>query len=77
MIVSSSETAGLARRQGMKKTLAEMSYEEQVAAYLEGWGHLRAAGVTARHAAYVAQAKDWGMAAIRCAKNVSSKETGR
>ena len=73
---SMSWTACLVSRQGMKKPMAESSYEEQVASYLEGWGHL-SGEVTAKHAAYVTQAKEWGMTSSRCAKNVLFKETGR
>lgn len=65
------------RRPCMKKPMSERSYEEQVAAYLEGWGFLAAAAVVAKHAAYVAQSKDWGMKAQQCAKNLQTKEAGR
>jgi hypothetical protein len=67
----------MARRLNMKKPMAEQGYEEQVTSYLEGWGFLVPALVVAKHAAYVAMAKEWGMAARQCAKNIDAREYRR
>lgn len=64
-------------RLDMKRPMTEQGYEEQVASCLAGWGFLAPTEVVTRHAAYVAQAKDWGMTPIRCAKNLETKEMGR
>lgn len=61
----------------MRKRLEEMTYAEKVAAFAEGQGHLSAAALVSEHAAYVAQAEDFGMTANRCASNLVQKGNRR